>query len=223
VGAAHPVERKGVARVHALALILWLLPVSLLPASGVAGQGLAPMSCDSPAQEFVIRFKDGQTKFRQGEIITVELGYGADPQAPAKRFADHPHQPGLAVDRFLLSPHTGVVDPLRDFLSTVGGWGGPPPRPIPFVEAGGPWATAHINEWFRFDNPGKYSLTVLAHAVRNSYEAFGRRPTTANTLKSNTLEFEIVPAEEAWQAATLRKALTLLEAKSTDEPQQGHL
>jgi hypothetical protein len=178
------------------------------------------MSPDSPAGDFVIRFRDGQTKFRQGQIITIELGYGANPQAPAEQFAGHPDQPGLAVDRFVLSPHTGVVDPLRDFLSTVGVWDGPPPRSVPFVEAGGPWATADVNEWFRFDNPGKYSLSVLAHAVRTRYEAFGSRPSSANTLKSNTLEFEIVPAEEAWQAATLQKALTLLEAKSTYEPQQ---
>jgi hypothetical protein len=219
VDTARQAEGKGHAGVWALALIFWFAAVSSFPVLARASQAPVPMSPDSPGRDFVIRFRD-DTKFRQGEVITVELGYGANPQASARRFADHPDQPGLAVDRFVLSPHTGVVDPLRDFLSTVGGWGGPPPRSVLFVEAGGSWATADINEWFRFDNPGKYSLAVLAHAVRNSYEAFGSRSTTANTLKSNTLEFEIVPAEEAWQAATLQKALRLLEAKSTNEPQE---
>jgi len=220
VGHARQVKRRGVEWVWALTLIFWFAPFSAFPASARASQAPAPTSSDSPAQEFAIRFRGGQTKFRQGEVITVELGYGADPLASAERFAAHPEHPGLAMDRFVLSPHTGVTDPLRDFLSTVGGWDGPPPRPVPFVEAGGSWTTADINEWFRFDTPGKYRISVLAHAVRNRYEAFGSRPTTANTLESNTLEFEIVPAEEAWQAATLQKALTLLEAKSSNEPQQ---
>ncbi len=220
VDAAQRVKRTGRARVSALALIYWFTPVSSLPVSAQTSQAPVPVSSETPALDFVVRVRDGQTKFRQGEIITVELGYGANALAPAKRFPDHSDQPGLAVDRFVLTPHSGVVDPLRDFLGTVGGWSGPPPRAVPFVEAGGSWTTADINEWFRFDNPGKYTLSVLAHMVRTSYEAFGSRPTAAKTLKSNTVDFEILPADEAWQAATLQKALGLLETKSAIEPQQ---
>jgi hypothetical protein len=218
--AAQPIKGRALARVWALALIYFLAPFSSLLFSIETSQALRKLSSDSPAQDFVIRLKDGQRKFRQGETITVELGYGASPQAPAKRYADRPDQPGLAVDRFVLTPHTAVVDPLRDFLGTVGGWDGPPPRKVPFAEAGGSWTTADINEWFRFDNPGNYTLLVLAHAVRTSYEAYGSRPSAASTVKSNTVEFEIVPADAAWQAATLQKALGLLETKSADESQQ---
>ena len=214
------VTGQGVTRVFALALISCLAVLSSLSLQAGASQVPASASSDSSGLSFVIRFKDGGVKFRQGEIITLELSYGADPQAPASRFITHPDKPGLAVDRFVLSPHTGVVDPLRDFLRTVGGWSGPPPRSVPFVEAGGSWATADINEWFRFDKPGKYSLSVLAYPVRTRYEAFGSRPESANTLKSNPLEFEIVPAEEAWEAATLEKALALLRAKSDIELQR---
>lgn len=232
---------NGLAQAWWLVLVLWFAPVVALPVplqsatksapaigsrSGAlygrlrASQAPAPASPDSSGLNFVIRFKDGGVKFHQGEIITVELGYGADPQAPANRFTTRSDKPGLAVDRFVLSPHTGVVDPLRDFLITVGGWSGPHPRSAPFVEAGGSWATADINEWFRFDKPVKYSFYVLAHGVRTRYEALGTRPESANTLRSNTLEFEIMPAEEAWQAATLEKALTVLRAESDLELQR---
>jgi hypothetical protein len=79
---------------------------------------------------------------------------------------------------------------------------------------------ADINEWSRFDKPGKYSLTVLTHPVRTRFEAFGGRSAGAETLKSNTIEFEIVPADEAWQAAMLQKALAHLESKSNSEQQR---
>ena len=221
VGFNPRVKRTELTRVWALILIYWCAAGSCLIVSAEPDPPAGQVSSEISGLDFVIRLRNGQTKFRQGEIISVELGYGVTPQAPVKEFAGHPDRPGLSVDRFVLSPHTGVVDPLRDFLSTVGGWDGPPPRSVPFLEAGGSWATADINQWFRFDNPGKYSLSVLAHAVRTRYEAFGNRPTLANTLKSNTVEFEIVPAEEAWQAATLQKALTLLEGKSAlDTPHQ---
>jgi len=238
---ARHVGCNGLAQAWWLVLVLWLAPVIALPVppqsatkpapaigscrGGPCGrlrasQASPPASSDSSGLNFVIRFKDGQVRFRQSEIITVELGYGANPQALAKRFPDHPDRPGVALDRFVLLPHTGVVDPLRDFLSTVGGWDGPPPRSVPFVEAGGSWATVDINEWFRFDKPGKYRLSVLAYPVRTRFEAYGNRPESANTVKSNTLEFEIVPAEEAWQDATLERALTLLAARSNDELQR---
>ena len=210
----------GLMRVCALAFIY---SCAVIPSRRVSAEPYAHRGQDSgeaSKPDFVIRLRDGQTKFHQGEVIKVELGYGADPEAPGKRFPDHTDRPGLAVDRFVLSPHTGVVDPLRDFMSTVGGWDGPPLRSFPYVEAGGAWAMADLNEWFRFVKPGKYILSVFTHPVRTRFEAFGSRPAGAETLKSNPIEFEIVPADEAWQAATFQKALALLESKSISERQR---
>jgi len=218
--AAQPTDGIRLAMVRALGLIYCLGQVPFLLFATETSQAPGELSSSSIRRDFVIRLRDGQRKFRQGQIITVELGYGASAQAPAKRFPDHPDQPGLAVDQFVLLPRTGVVDPLRDFLGSVGGWDGPPPRVVPFVEAEASWTTAVINEWFRFDKPGEYTLRVLAHAVRASYEAYGSRPAGANTVESNALEFEIVSAEPAWQAATLQKALESLETKSPVESQQ---
>ena len=220
MGSARPFKRKRLAQVLVVALVCWFAVTS---SRQFAAQGVstpAPVSSDTSSLGFVVRIKNGQSYFRQGEIISIELGYGADDRAPVKRFVDHPDRPGLAVDRLVLSPRTGVVDPLRDFLGTVSGWSGPPPRELPFVEAGGSWTAADINEWFRFDKPGKYSLSVLAHKVRSSFEAFGSPPATATTLKSNTVAFEIVPADTAWQAATLQMGLSLLETQSTPELQR---
>src|SRR5690242_16628924 len=59
-----------------------------------------PPSSGASTSAFVVRLKNGQAKFRQGETITLELGYGADPQASTGRFPRHPDRPGLAVDEF---------------------------------------------------------------------------------------------------------------------------
>ena len=177
------------------------------PASGVT------------ALDFSIGLKDGQTRFRQGETITVELGYGTDPQATAGHLATDQDRPGLAVDEFRLQPRTGVVDPIRDFLSSVSVWDGPPPRPEPFVEERGSIAI-DINEWFRFDRLGKYRLSVLAHPVRSRFGAFGNRVPGAATVTSNTVEFEIVPADPSWQATTVQKAVALLATNVVDYRRQ---
>lgn len=132
----------------------------------------------------------------------------------------HQDRAGLAVDELRLEPRTGVADPLRDFLASVGAWAGRPPRPQPFVEERGRWLAVEMNEWFRFDKPGKYHLWVIAHPVRNSFEAFGNREPGAITLTSNTIEFEIAPADPVWQAATLEKAIGLVETKFNSPRQQ---
>ena len=189
-------------------------PVGEAEATSEAEPGMAfqdekvstPSSSGTATSAFVVRLRNGQAKFRQGETITLKLGYGADPQASTSSFPMHANQPGLAVDEFRLEPRTGVTDPLRDFMGSVGAWDGPPPRATPFVEERGPWAAIEINEWFRFDKPGRYHLSVLAHAVRSPYEVFRNREPGVMAVTSNVIELEIVPADPAWQAATLKNA-----------------
>ena len=171
------------------------------------------------ALDFSIRLKDGQTRFKQGETITLELGYGTDPRATLGRLTTDQDRPGLAVDEFRLQPRTGVVDPLRDFLASVSVWSGPPARPEPFVEERGSVAV-DINEWFRFDKLGKYHLSVLAHPVRSRLGAFANHEPGAAPATSNTVEFEIVPADPSWQAATIQEAVALLAANGDYQRQQ---
>jgi hypothetical protein len=169
---------------------------------------------------FTIRLAGGQSRFRQGETITLELGYGADAAAPVTPFPASGGRPGLVVVKLRLEPRTGVVDPLEDFLAGIGSWDGPPPRYVPFIERGGAWGTIQLNEWFRFDQPGKYRLTIASYPVTNAFVAVGNRPPEAATITSNTVEFEIVPADPAWQDATLKKALGRIETKFNYQLQQ---
>ena len=188
----------------------------LLPRDNSSGQAAAGVA----EHPFTIRLKGGQTRFQLGETVTVELGYMAEPGAPISSHAERQDRPGLAVDELRLEPRTGVMDPLPDFLASVGGWSGRPPRSVPFIETGGSWRTVEINEWFQFGEPKKYRLTVLAHAVPSGFTAFGNRPSGADVVTSNSVEFSIVPADPAWQEETLQKALGLLKTKFNYPRQQ---
>jgi hypothetical protein len=168
---------------------------------------------------FTIRLKGGQTRFQLGEIVTLELGYGTEPDAPVSPYPERQDQPGLAVDELRLEPQMGVVDPLQNYLASLGGWSGPAPRHVPFIETQGSWRSVEINDWFQFQKPGQYRLTVLAHAVPSGFAANRTRPPGAAVVTSNTIEFSIVAADPAWQEETLRKALGFVEGEFSYERQ----
>jgi hypothetical protein len=84
---------------------------------------------------------------------------------------------------------------------------------VPFIETESSWRSAEINDWFQFQKPGKYRLSVLAHAVPNGFRILGDRPAGAPVVTSNTIEFSIVAADPAWQEETLRKALGFVEGE----------
>jgi len=172
-----------------------------------SGQAVASVA----EHPLTIRLKGGQTRFQLGEIVTVELGYGAEPDAPVNPYPERADRPGLALDELRLEPRTGVVDPLRDYLASLGGWSGPPPRRVPFIEAERSWMPIEINDWFQFTKPGEYRLTVLAHAVPSGFAALRSRPPGAAVVTSNTVEFSIVAADPAWQDETFQKALGFVE------------
>jgi len=182
----------------------------LLQGDDSSGQAVASVA----EHDLTVRLKSGQTRFQLGETVTVELGYGAEPDAPVNPYPERADRPGLAVDELRLEPRTGVVDPLRDYLASLGGWSGPPPRRPPFIETERSWMPVEINDWFQFAKPGEYRLTVLAHAVPSGFEAFRARPSGAAVVTSNTVEFSIVPADATWQEETFQKALGLVETSN---------
>ena len=197
-----------------------LTPVVASPVS-LQGDNSSGQAAGSVGEHpFTIRLKGEQTRFQLGETVTVEMGYGAERGAPVSSYPERQDRPGLAVDELLLEPRPGVVDPLRDFLASVSGWSGPPPRYVPFIETGGSWRSVEINEWFQFGKPGKYRLTALAHAVPNAFAAFGNRLYGATVVTSNTVEFSIVAAGPAWQEETLQKALGLIETRLSIQHQE---
>jgi hypothetical protein len=67
---------------------------------------------------FTTRLAGGQTKFHQGERITLELGYLTDRASSSSLVTGGEHD-WIRVDAFHLDPETGVADPLQNYPGGV--------------------------------------------------------------------------------------------------------
>jgi hypothetical protein len=81
-------------------LVSVLLSFLAFVLSGPAGNALGQIEPATANNGFVIRLMNGQTRFHLGETITLELGYGAQPNAPGNRYTAGGDRPGLAVYEF---------------------------------------------------------------------------------------------------------------------------
>jgi hypothetical protein len=114
------------------------------------------------------------------------------------------------MDDFHLSPPDGLVDPLHDYFNESGGhmMGGlyttPELTSKPYV------VNADLNEWYRFDRPGKYRLYVTSPRVGLGRTDFFNAESLVTT--SNIVEFEILPAERAWAKQRLTEIVRALDA-----------
>lgn len=154
----------------------------------------------APAQpadlHLAVRTRLGQTTFRIGEEIPLELSFSSDaPQKYQIDFANYDASGRPKQESFTVQPRAGWSDPLDFYFRSVNFPGGPyssfQPLPAqPFV------LSEDLNDWVRFDQPGEYRIAVRSYRVR------------MQTLLSNELALTIVAATPEWQQETLQRALT---------------
>lgn len=150
---------------------------------------------------FTIRLIEPSARFRQGERIRIELSFSSRVQ--------HRYQLNdsgqLVVDRDYVDPSEGAVDPLVDYQELGGDVGGgvrsimlgEEPRNLVF----------DLNEWLRFDKPGRYHLYVESTRILyEREESSGDRVITSASVVSNVIAFEVVPAEPEWARQRLAEA-----------------
>lgn len=159
---------------------------------------------------FVVRFKGGQTRFRQGEVIRLELAFASSlPGTYHLDSANYDRSGRLEIDTFHLDPQGGASDPLYDYFHFGGGFMGGGLRGNPLLEAKPYVVGAELNEWYRFDRPGRYRLYVTSGRVGRGRPSGEGGPLTAT---SNVIEFEVVPAEPEWAKQTLAQATGVLDS-----------
>ena len=162
-----------------------------------------------------IRFADGRSRFRVGEIVPIELSFEASiPDAYDMEMRNYDRSGRLNIEAFHVTPPGR--DPLERYYSTGafmgGGLGGA--RELsnePQI------MREELNEWVALEKPGHYSLYVTSGRVTR------RTPSKAEPveLKSNDLEFDIVAADGAWQRQTLSTAVATLNMTSSTEEQKA--
>ena len=162
---------------------------------------------------FAIQTTNNQIRFRQGEVISLQLSFSSS--QPKKYHVDsatYDRSGRLQIDDFHLDPSTGVSDPLYDYfnfqlLFMAGGLRGYPALEVkPYI------VKADLNEWCRFDHPGKYRLYVTSHRVGTGY--IGEPENQSFVVTSNVIELEIVPADPSWSRQTLTAANAILDGKN---------
>jgi hypothetical protein len=160
---------------------------------------------------FTIRFANARREFRQGEIIRLEMGFSSSlPKKYEMSVQTWDRSGRLRLDEFYLDPADGFSDPMYDHfnsgLGLMGGGGGG----VNALDEKPQLITYDLNEWFRFDRPGKYRLYVASPRV----SLIKRDDQTGRViLTSNAVEFEIMPADRAWQEKELKRVIQALDAK----------
>src|ERR1017187_6196977 len=166
-----------------------------------------------------IQFASAGSVFQTGEIIPVDLLFSAAGSGYQMGTRSYDRSARLNMEQFHVSPPGR--DPLHDHYEggIYGGFiGGGLSGGDKSLSADPETMREDLNEWVALDKPGHYSLYVTSGRVsRRDGAQFVNL-----TLRSNTLEFDVVEASPAWQAQTLGAvAATLRNAASTPEEKRA--
>jgi hypothetical protein len=150
---------------------------------------------------FTIRLKDNKDRFQQGEIIPVELSLSSTvPKTYQLDGGLYDRGGRLNVDSFHADPADGAVDPLKDQEPSSGGG----IRSVPILDEKPYLIMRDLNEYLRFEKPGKYRLYVVSNRVQRQFGF-------AIPSTSNIVEFTVLPADAEWAKKQLKSAITILE------------
>lgn len=154
---------------------------------------------------FTIKFKDDQTKFRQGEIIPLELRFSSStPNRYDFLNRTYDRSGRLHLDGFVIDKKEKTFDPYYDYFSRGGLFMGGGLFSQPTLDSTPLIVGYKLNEFMSFKEAGKYRLYIVSPRVLLKKDkkddlatAYGGNSVS---LASNVLELEILPADEKWQA-----------------------
>ncbi len=194
----------------------------LLAATAAFGSSSDPCSLASSVTDakLNIAIPDGRTSFLDGDIIPLVLSFTST--ADKRYWADnrnYDRSGRLNIETYCVEP--AVPDPLTDYFRAgafVGGGLGSTQQLAenPFT------ATAELNEW-KQPGPGHYRLYVVSHRVWRPPDPdeptpYGR---VSVTLRSNTVEFDVIKADTDQHAEQLQEAAAAYQNASNDQQKKA--
>jgi hypothetical protein len=198
-------------------------PIALL-LLGRAAFGSPPDPCSLSSTvtdaRVTIAIPGGRTTFREGEIITLALSFTST--ADKRYWADnrnYDRSGRLTIEAYCIESE--ARDPLADYFRAGTFMGGGLGNTQPLSEE--PFtATAELNEW-RQPGPGHYRLHVVSYRVwrppdPDEATPYGR---VSLTLRSNTVEFEIIKADADWRERQLQDAAAAYQNAADDEQKKA--
>jgi hypothetical protein len=203
--------------VRLLALIASLLV-------GPATFALPPDPCSLASTvkdaEVTIAIPDGRSSFLEGEIIPVALSFTSTADNRywvENRNYDRSGRLGLEV--YCAEPE--ARDPLADYFRAGAFMGGGLGNEQQLSEK--PFtASAQLNEW-RQPAPGRYRLYVVSYRVWRPPDPGEETPygRISPTLRSNTIEFDIVKQDVDWRERQLLDAAAAYRSGTEDEQRKA--
>ncbi|HEY0320613.1 MAG TPA: hypothetical protein VGC66_06670 [Pyrinomonadaceae bacterium] len=174
----------------------------------------------SPDVRLQVQTESGRTRFQMGEIIPLKLAFTS---SAVKKYqinmATYDRSGRMNYEKFMVEPESGISDPLHSYFA-YGGFIGGGISSSQFLSQEPTVISLDLNEWVRFDRPGKYSLRIVSSRV-GELPGDKSYADTSRELVSNELQLTIVPANKSWQEATLKKAVTTLDAPKAANDNTG--
>jgi hypothetical protein len=199
--------------------------LALCSATDICAQASQCNEMPNPPGDASLRLllKNGQSVFHEGEIIALTAEYSAGSSDKYIVGNENYDRSGRlsGAEIFCIEPERGT-DPLDDYfhsLRAITGGGlssdqDPARQPLTM--------DLELNEWKSLP-PRSYRLTIIGNRLRLGQE----RDTTTwqNTiipLRSNTVEFEVAPADPDWQVSQLKSATRILDSPDAKTEEKKH-
>jgi hypothetical protein len=158
-----------------------------------------------------LRVSTPKRTYQQGELIPLDLSFTSKaPNSYRLNLASYDRSGRMSFETFLVEPTDGTADPLAAYFKSstllIGGGLSSMPRALSDSPA---IIHLYLNEWVRFDKPGKYSLTIESRRVG---EGSGAMMPASKSIRSNTIDLQITAPDAAWEQAELQKTLAELDS-----------
>jgi hypothetical protein len=141
----------------------------------------------------------GRSIYRSGEPIRMILSFTAD--APGYNLNTTTTQPASPVDDVTISPDSGVFHWLDDYSRR--GRYSPDYAGMTRLSDEPSTVELTLNDWFRFDQPGHYTVSITTRRV--SKPARARDPWGEPiSLTTNDVSFEVTPMSDAEEQAEIQ-------------------
>jgi hypothetical protein len=144
--------------------------------------------------------------YRAGEPIRLVMSFNAE--RDGYQLNTTTTKPPSAVDTVSLSPDAGAYAWAEHY--TGGGMNHPDYASIQKLSAQPTTVGLTLNDWYRFDRPGRYSVKVSTSRVTEPGPGIGDGPRLR--LTTNEVSFEVIEMSGAEEAAEVRRLSALLDA-----------
>ena len=187
----------------------------------LASPTVAPGAQTPDPVTLTLRLAGERRQFRPGETIPIELVF--DSRVPKRYVVDgatYDRSGRLTIDEFRLSPMSLVTDPMLDYFAVAGGFIGGGLRSMGTLGDKPYTVRLELNDWFRFDTPGTFTLSVRTSRVTDETN---RQPGSQPILpvESNAITIEILPRDPRWEDAEFERARQILSAPRRMEWRTG--